>query len=521
MDTALASSPTRGASSVLLVEDSSADAHLVIRTLEASAVLEAQVEVVGSLAEATQLLAARRYDAVLLDLGLPDAQGLGALAALRARGLKTPIIVVTGNTESSLGPRAVRSGAQDYILKTDLGTALMPRAVRYAIERSSVEREAREAHKRESLSLLAQGVAHQFNNLLSVIMGHAAIALMQDRIDAATRQRLNAIATAAERAAEVSRSALAYSGGATLGHSPHDFNEIVRASVQEARVDQGGGPVRASLAPDLDPIDVDRGQVALAVRALLRNAFEAVDGEAHRVHVRTYRAQFDGMDSASWLLPLKAPDPGSYVCLDVEDDGGGIPQGIRDHIFEPGMTSKGVGRGFGLGYVLGAVDAHGGRVGVRHLSRERVQFRVWLPAWVSTEAGERPRITKQGRASRVLVVDEEAKVSSVVSAALAELGYDVHVGRGGLDGLRLWQQHRDEIDAVVLECSMQRVEGRHVLDVIRSIDVHLPVVLTTGGGFDPALRGDGSGATTFLHKPFTPDELRTRLEALGVPGPMA
>lgn len=523
MGSAFVSAPASVASSVLLIEDSAVETRLVIQSLGNSSILDVDLDVVGTLAEALDRLTARRYSALLLDLSLPDAHGLAGLARLRACSVETPIIVLTGDSDPSLGPQAVRCGAHDYIRKLDLGTALMPRALRYAIERCEVERAAREGHKRESLGRLASGVAHEFNNLLSVILGHAAIALMQVGAEGTTRKRLMAITRAAERAARTSRGALAFCKGATLGHHPTDPNSSVSESVLRTCAESGVGVAFLRLTPSLPAIEVDPEQLSLAVEALVRNALEAVEGDATRVSVRTREvAVLGGESHGAWRFPLSGPRPGRYVCIEVEDTGGGLPPEEMRRMFEPCYTTKGVGRGFGLGYVLGIVDAHGGSVGAQSSAEGRTRFRMWIPSSVTGQkAVDRGARQVETRTPRMLVVDQQADVLEAISAAMTERGYEVLIGHGGLEGLGRWRSLKDRIDAVLLACCMQPVSGRDVLAAIRAEDPNLPIVLTSTRGFDPALRTAASTATTFLPKPFTPSALQAKLEALGIPRPDA
>jgi CheY-like chemotaxis protein len=257
----------------------------------------------------------------------------------------------------------------------------------------------------------------------------------------------------------------------------------------------------------------DPGQLEHALLNLCINARDAMpDGGSLRLAVRR-------------VTPAEAALHGlaghEHVALSVTDTGTGIAPEIRERLFEPFFTTKGAGRGTGLGLaiVYGTAKAHGGTVAVESEVGRGTRFQIYLPADGSPveETAPTPRAipAPTGRAT-ILVVDDEAGLRDAVARGLTRLGYRVVEGADGRDGLRTFQQHADEVDALLVDLTMPEMGGAEVVRRVREIRPNLPVIVTsgyaTGGELDELL----AGGATFLPKPFElPDVARAVAEALG------
>jgi signal transduction histidine kinase len=377
---------------LLLVEDDEAHARLAELWIEQEGRGRFVVVRVERLAEALAALETTPPDAVLLDLSLPDSDRLETFRAVRARAPATPVVVMTGNGDETLALQAVHEGAQDYLVKGDIDGRLVVRALRYAIERGraeAAERRLLEGQRLESLAVLAGGIAHQLNNLLVVIIGHASLAATSLDPEDPIREHLVDIEAASQQAARLARQMLAYSGRGGLRMRTVDLNEIVRSACAafSERLPASVG-LRLELAPGRLAIKGDETQIAQLVLNLAANATEAIGGQAGDVIVTTAPVEAGSTDFAR---AYTAPDlpTGRYLELVVTDTGEGMPPETLARLFEPFFSTRLTGRGLGLSAALGIVRGHGGAIGIESAPGEGTRVRVLLPAAAGDrESGE-------------------------------------------------------------------------------------------------------------------------------------
>jgi signal transduction histidine kinase len=253
-----------------------------------------------------------------------------------------------------------------------------------AEERTRMQERSLLAQKRESLGVLAAGVAHDINNLLSAIVGSAGLLLRELPAGGAPHESAVLIRKAAERAAEVTRQMLVYAGKTAPCRRPLDLSYLVRENLplMKAAV-QRRSTLEIRLAEHLPPVDADSGQLQQVVMNLVLNAGEAASVNGGHVSVTTGTASEDGMTT---------------VFLEVTDDGCGMSPEVRSRVFDPFFTTKGRGRGLGLSAVQGIVSAHGGRIELASEPGNGTTFRVVLPvADSSDKSSERPVLVELSR----------------------------------------------------------------------------------------------------------------------------
>jgi two-component system, cell cycle sensor histidine kinase and response regulator CckA len=367
------------------VEDDEAHARLATLWLEGADQGRFSIVRVERLSEAVAELAGNAVDAVLLDLSLPDSDGLETFRAARAHAPTTPVVVMTGNGDERLALQAVQEGAQDYLVKGDIDGRLVVRALRHAIERAraeAAERRLLQAQRLESLSLLAGGIAHQLNNLLMVIMGNANLATTALETEDPLREYLVEIESASQQAARLARQMLAYSGRGGFTVRPVDLNEVVRSACAAftERV-ATGVDVRLELAEAALRIAADETQIAQLVLNLMINASEALGSQGGEVLLATCAVDAGPSDFERAYTTPDLP-AGAYMELIVADTGEGIAPETADHIFEPFFSTRLTGRGLGLPAALGIVRGHGGAIGIDSIPGQGTRVRVLLPAHV-------------------------------------------------------------------------------------------------------------------------------------------
>ena len=393
----------------------------------------------------------------------------------------------------------------------------------YEDEQAALQRKLLEAQKLESLGLLAGGIAHDFNNLFTGILGNASLLRLQLPATSPMHEGLRRIEHSTERAADLCRQMLAYSGKGRFVVRTIELNELVRSTLTLA---QNSVPKKADVA--FDPagaalrVRADQLQLRQLLLNLVLNAAEALPDSGGRVVVRTGVMPVD----RPWLREAYlAPDlaAGEYVFLEVEDTGGGIAPELQTRIFDPFFSTKFTGRGLGLAAVAGIVRAHRGAIRVASQSGRGAAFRVVLPpapaepapagaapavAAAAPLAGEpQPRPLPAGSAP-VLVVDDEATIRQVAADVLTQNGIPATTASDGLQALELFAAPGAGFRAVLLDFSMPRLDGVETLKRLRARQPDIAVVLMSGFEAEEALeRFAGLGISGFLQKPFTPAAL--------------
>jgi PAS domain S-box-containing protein len=386
-----------------------------------------------------------------------------------------------------------------------------------------LEERLQNAQKLESLGLLAGGIAHDFNNLLASIMGNAGLARV--RLDAASpaTPHVDDIERAAQRAADLTRQLLSYTGKGRVDVAPVDLGQLVAEMGQLLSTVVGKGiEVRYQLATDLPPVEGDATQLRQIVMNLITNASDAIGDRAGVIRIGTHATRAEQARLSETYVDdgLAA---GEYVVLEVRDDGGGMSKETRDRIFDPFFTTKVSGRGLGLAATLGILRAHRGTIEVESTEDAGSTFRVLLPAsqaWLRKAQGpeSRPRpVTPPGGV--VLVVDDEPRVRQVIAAALEIAGYEVLGAADGLEAIEVLGRNRERVRLVILDLTMPRMGGAEAFVELRKIAPKVPIIVGSGYGEQSSLmRFAGGELAGFLEKPFTLDALYASVaEALGEP----
>ncbi len=383
-------------------------------------------------------------------------------------------------------------------------------------ERKAAEEALRRAAKDESLAVLAGGVAHDFNNLLAAILGHASLALKQLPAGSAARRHVEKAAAAVERASDLTRQMLAYSGRGHFVVRSTDFNALICENLPllEVAVPKNVRLEKA-LQQHLPAVDADVGQIQQVLMNLVINAAEAIGEHGGTVTVATGVREVGAGDTALWRASGQPLAPGPYVSLEVRDDGPGMDAETVERIFEPFFTTKFTGRGLGLAAVLGVVRGHRGALSVESTPGRGTTFRLLFApgsACAAEPAGAAGRPRAQRRLTLLLIDDEEI-VREMVTELLEQEGVEVLSAPDGARGVQLFREHSREIDVVLLDLSMPGLSGEETYARLHQIDPAARVILSSGYDHDEALRRFGaSGPAGFIQKPYRPQQLMSAIE---------
>lgn len=367
--------------------------------------------------------------------------------------------------------------------------------------------------KLESLGVLAGGIAHDFNNLLCSILGGATLAASDLPADHPLQATLANIVTASERAASLTRQMLAYAGKGRFLIEQIDVANLVNSACGQlspslpdnVRVIQENGV-------SLPLVDADESQMQQMVTNLLTNATESMDAvSGGSVLVRTsLRVLRSGAPEAGRLQTrnLKA---GTYVVLEVRDNGCGMDEATLAKIFDPFFTTKFTGRGLGLAAIEGILRSQGGAIAVESTRGVGTKCQVYLPV---SARGKRPPPTPShsphpNGASVVLVVDDDEMVRVITKLSLENGGYSVRLAEGGGEALRILLSQPDPpISLAIVDLSMPRMNGRQLVQQVRASGIRLPVVVSSGYEENEVFAEfAGLDIGGFIQKPFTPRQL--------------
>jgi signal transduction histidine kinase/CheY-like chemotaxis protein len=393
---------------------------------------------------------------------------------------------------------------------------------RAEVERLELERRLLQAQKLESLGVLAGGIAHDFNNLLMAVLGHLDLATQRVPPTAPVQGDLEQAIRATQRATDLTRQMLAYSGRGHFVVAPVDLNALVRENVGLLRA-----AIPHTVTFDLDlagepaVIEADPGQLQQVVMNLITNASEAIADRPGTVTLTTGVVDCDERCLSRSRLERK-PAPGRFVFLEVADTGSGMSQGTLDRLFDPFFSTKFTGRGLGMPVVMGIVRGHGGAILVDSVVGRGSAIRVLFPARDEAREGDvasRPYLPAEpvtGEGSGViLVVEDDAAVRELCRQYLDEIGHECLVAASGEEALALFESAADRIVAVLLDLSMPGMDGVATFHQLTRRRPDLKVLMMSGfSESDAARRFPGAKPVAFLHKPFRLADLSAKVRGL-------
>ncbi|HPA70822.1 MAG TPA: PAS domain S-box protein [Spirochaetota bacterium] len=383
-------------------------------------------------------------------------------------------------------------------------------------ERLEMERRLLHAQKLESLGVLAGGIAHDFNNLLMAIMGNLELASMHLKDASPEHKLVGEAGKASQRAADLVRQMLAYSGSGSFIAREINISEMVDeiAHLLKTSISRKASLVMQLQRP-VGSIFADPAQVQQIVMNLIVNSSEALQDAAGTIHIATGEIFCDeDYLSASYLE--EKPAPGRYVFLEVEDTGCGMDQAVLDKLFDPFFTTKFTGRGLGMAAVLGIVRSHGGAIIVRSRPGEGTTIRVLFPVsdrGAASVEDALPARTAAGKMSgTILFVDDDDMIRSTATTMLVRLGFSVVSAGDGAQAVDLFRERPDEIALAVVDYIMPGMNGREVVSRMREIRPGARIILTSGYPRDDVMKiPGGAHPDGFIQKPYKMQELEDEI----------
>jgi PAS domain S-box-containing protein len=484
-----------------------------------AALMESAPEAMGFVDASGRLVyATRRFETIFsrpLD-GLIGLDAVGFLAAVRA--LVQDPDAVLGRMRAGMEARqpvALEMRHADgrvfefSSVPTSTPGALAGHLVqlRDVTHRRDLEARLLHAHKMESIGRLAGGVAHDFNNMLTAMIGYMDLVAADLPPESEDHSYLTQALEAAEQASGLTRQLLAFARRQPVQPSPQDLNALLERMAPllrrlvpedieiETRIDASPGWVLA-----------DAGQLEQVLVNLAFNARDAMP-EGGLLTLATVREKNPTVEG------------GEAVVLEVADTGVGIDAEVRDHLFEPFYTTKpdGHGSGLGLATVYGIVQTFGGRIEVLSAPGRGARFRVLLPP--TEEPAGHASVNGAARGHEtVLLVEDDASVRGLVIAMLGRLGYEVLAAERAEDALELLAQHAGDVDLLIADIIMPGMSGREMATRAQAARPHLRVLLTSGHAA-PSSGPQLAAGFAFMPKPFSIETLAVRVREALASGP--
>jgi PAS domain S-box-containing protein len=381
-------------------------------------------------------------------------------------------------------------------------------------ERKQLESQFHQSQKMETVGRLAGGIAHDFNNLLTVIKGYTQLSLIELPEDHPSRENIEEIRKASERAAELTQKLLAFSRRQVLDLKVLDLNDVVRGlEKMVSRIIGEDIEMFTALADDLGRVKTDPGQIEQVILNLGVNARDAMPNGG-KLAIETANVELDENYARKHISVI----PGAYVMLSVSDTGIGIPPEVKEHIFEPFYTTKEKDKGTGLGLstIYGIVKQSGGNIWVYSEPGRGTAFKIYLPR-VEEEVDRIPSRDDTDHLPKgnetVLLVEDEPSVRGLAARVLREQGYTVLEATDGDEAMSIAQEHIDEeIHLLLTDVVMPRMGGKELIKWIRTLHRKIKVLFISGYTDHTITYHAGlKPGTPFLQKPFSPTALAKKV----------
>jgi PAS domain S-box-containing protein len=378
-------------------------------------------------------------------------------------------------------------------------------------DRKMLEERLMHSQKMEAIGTLAGGVAHDFNNILAIIIGNTELALLDTSDTHPLNQQLKEIQTAGQRARDVVAQLRSFSRQDEARRLPVELGGIIDESLQLLRVSIPT-TIDIKKKPCRQPLTVlsDSTQIQQVLINLCTNAAHAMEAGGGTLTVSLKKADLDRAVADKYGLRS-----GAYAQLTVEDTGTGIDPAILDRIFDPYFTTKQThsGTGMGLAMVHGIVTKYDGGISVNSQPGRGSQFRVFLPLCPAIAKIETPCHAESfsGR-GRLLLIDDEPSILNLGTQYLSQLGYEVHSSDDAVEALKLFQRAPERYDLVITDMTMPKLTGEMLAREILTINPDIPVIMCSGYPDDDIRnRITAAGVKIFLQKPY---QMRTLAKAI-------
>ncbi|MBI5750305.1 MAG: PAS domain-containing protein [Nitrospinae bacterium] len=411
-----------------------------------------------------------------------------------------PFITIKGNK--------IWTSVSTVLKKGDNGNIYLEGIIEEITEKKRLEDQLRHSQKMESVGILAGGLAHDFNNILSAIMNYGNLLIMKKGGDETTKKFAEQIILASEKGANLTRGILAFSRKQVMNLQVMDLNELVQ-KIEKILLRLIGEDIelKVNLTDKTLTVNIDEIQIDQILMNLATNARDAMQ-KGGTITISTDIAQID----SEFIREFGYGELGKYALISFSDNGVGMDEGTRKKIFEPFFTTKGVGKGTGLGLSMsyGIVKQHNGYINVFSEPNKGTEFKIYLPlSGQSVSIRKTVKVSTPIRGSEtVLLAEDNSLVRETAKAILEEYGYKVIEAVDGEDAVQKFVKNKDRIKLIISDMIMPKMSGKEAYEEIKKISPGMKILFISGYAPDllkvKALHEDGMN---FISKPVVPDNL--------------
>ncbi len=496
---------------LLLVEDNPGDARLVQETLHDVETLKFDIYTVDNLASAIETLGLEDFDIVLLDLSLPDSQGLETCMKLRGEYPEIPVIVLTGLDDEELALRALHQGAQDYLVKGKFETTLLLRSMRYGIERKKIERETLRNQKLQSLEALAEGIAHDFNNLLSSILGNLSLARVTLKPSNKIFGNLKLAEDAAFEAKDLTKQFLSLTKGGDPVKKTVSIDGLLKEFARSA-LGESNIMLQFNIADELWAVEADQAQLGQVINNIVVDAKELLL-KGGLINFNADNITIGGEQSLA-LTP-----GGKYVKIDIHCKQLGMNKESEKSNIDPINTTSREGSGIRLATSHSIIERHGGYLETGPDQGSGKITTIYIPASAEAEIKKKKKVEKivSGK-GKVLIMEDDVLVRDTVIAMINRLGYDVDYAGDAEETIEKYTKSFNNgkvFDAVLIDLTINgEMQGLEAIEKLREINPDVIAILSTGYLNNPVIKEyHNYGFRELLHKPYDMKELGDALKS--------
>ncbi len=399
------------------------------------------------------------------------------------------------------------------IVRDEAGQPLIRTVARDITEKKNLEAKVIHAQRIDSIGNLAGGVAHDFNNILTSILGSTSIMKRKMKQDEQWYRFADIIETAARRGASLTRQLLTFARKGHVQFRPIIVNDIIEETLRlfERSTDKKIN-IEKNLLGEICIINGDDGQLQQSILNLLINARDAVQ-DGGTITIQSQKKHIE--EDTTGTMKIRKDD---YIAVSVIDTGIGMDKDIQQHIFEPFFTTKDQGKGTGLGLsvVYGVVNSHNGFITVHSEPMHGTQFTIHFPILPASENLRRNiRHSKTERGTeQVIIIDDEKDVADVIGRMLLNLGYHTTIVNSGQKAINLFKKKK-KFDIIILDLNMPKMSGKETFVKIKKLDPKIPVIISTGySDRDMDVSQWKYPVNAFLQKPYSIEELSKAIRSI-------
>ncbi len=503
----------------LIIEDDENDIHLLLNVLKKNGYTVESKTVQNKAELEAAFEDGNLWDIVYSDFHTPKMDCFDNLRFIAEKSKTTPVIIVSGTIGEERAIDILKAGARDYVMKDNLKR--LASATKNALNDVATQRnlatindQFEQAQRLEIIGRFAGGMAHDYNNMLTVILGNAELALINTDLTSSLHTNLERIIEAARHSTDITRKLLAFARKQTIIPVALDLNLTVKSMLKMLR-HLIGEDINLTWLPGADaaPIKMDPVQIDQILANLCINARDAIT-DVGKITIETGNAVFDEIYCADHVGYVA----GEYTMLAVSDNGCGMKPEMLAQIFEPFFTSKGLGQGTGLGLstVYGIVKQNQGFINVYSEPGSGTTFRIYLPRCdgpVVHIQSEKTAEIPLGHGETVLLVEDEPALLELGKRMLERLGYLVLAAATPAEGIGLAAVHASELHLLITDVVMPEMNGPDLAKHLQALHSGLKVLFMSGFTADIiASRGVLDEGTNFIQKPFSMKELAIKVQ---------